>query len=207
MSLRSKLALTAAIALAVSVTLAGGSAVASGTHYTASTRAAGTTYVVLKGGATTLALDSGTAAALTNAGISVAPASEARVRPSGIAFPIQGGLINASTLGGRITHSGGLTFSAGGKDLTIRDFTINTSKKTLSAYVDEVGARLKVLDLRLGKAKGRVTAKRTTISNVKAVLSEGAASARNAYYATNLFSGGLKIGTATVSASSKIVKG
>jgi hypothetical protein len=64
-----------------------------------------------------------------------------------------------------------------------------------------------LLDLRLGKAKVRVTAKRTTLSNVKAVLSEGAASALNAYYATNLFSGGLKIGTATVSASSKIVKG
>jgi hypothetical protein len=207
MSLRSKLALGAATALAASVTLAGGTAVASGTHHTTTKQAASTTYVVLKGGATTLALDPGTAAALTSAGISVAPASEARVRPSGVAFPIQGGLINAKTLSGRITHSGGLTFSAGGKDLTIRDFTVNTAKKTLTAYVDQVGARLTVLDLRLGRAKVNVTARHTTISNVKAVLSDGAASALNAYYATNLFSGGLKIGTATVSASSKTVRG
>ncbi|HEX3223345.1 MAG TPA: HtaA domain-containing protein [Nocardioides sp.] len=207
MSFRSKLALAAGAALSATLALtSSGGAAASGTHQTGSARA-GATYVALTGGATTLALDPGTAQVLTDNGVSVAPASEARVNKNGIAFPIQGGLLNAKTLAGRVTHSGGLTFSAGGKDLTIRDFTINTAKKTLTAFVDEAGVRLTVLDLRLGKAKVELTRKHLTISNVKAVLDPAAADALNAYYSTTLFQGGLKIGTATVKASSKVLKG
>jgi hypothetical protein len=206
MSVRSKLALTASAALVAAATLtASGNATASGPAPTSAR--AGATYVVLKGGATTLRLNPGTAKVLTDNGISVAPASEARVRSTGIAFPIQGGLLNSKTLAGKVKHSGGLTFSAGGKDLTIRDFTINTAKKTLSAYVDEAGARIPVLNLNLAKAKVKVTKKHLTVSNVKAKLTSGAASALNSYYSTSLFKGGLKIGTATMSASSKILRG
>ena len=206
MSVRSKLALTASAALVAAATLtASGNATASGPAPTSAR--AGATYVVLKGGATTLRLNPGTAKVLTDNGISVAPASEARVRSTGIAFPIQGGLLNSKTLAGKVKHSGGLTFSAGGKDLTIRDFTINTAKKTLIAYVDEAGARIPVLNLNLAKAKVKVTKKHLTVSNVKAKLTSGAASALNSYYSTSLFKGGLKIGTATMSASSKILRG
>jgi hypothetical protein len=206
MSVRSKLALTASAALVAAATLtASGNATASGPAPTSAR--AGATYVVLKGGATTLRLNPGTAKVLTDNGISVAPASEARVRSTGIAFPIQGGLLNSKTLAGKVKHSGGLTFSAGGKDLTIRDFTINTAKKTLSAYVDEAGARIPVLNLNLAKAKVKVTKKHLTVSNVKAKLTSGAASALNSYYSTSLFKGGLKIGTATMSASSKTLRG
>ena len=207
MSFRTKLALAAGAALSATLALTtSGGALASGTHQTDSARA-GATYVAFTGGATTLALDPGTAQALTDNGISVAPASEARVNTNGIAFPIQGGLLNAKTLAGKITHSGGLTFTAGGQDLTIRDFTINTAKKTLTAFVDEAGVRLTVLDLKLGKATVKVTRTRTVVSNVKAVLDPAAADALNAYYSTTLFQGGLKIGTATVKGSSKLVKG
>jgi hypothetical protein len=206
MSVRSKLALTASAAVVAAATLtASGNATASGPAPTSAR--AGATYVVLKGGATTLRLNPGTAKVLTDNGISVAPASEARVRSTGIAFPIQGGLLNSKTLAGKVKHSGGLTFSAGGKDLTIRDFTINTAKKTLSAYVDEAGARIPVLNLNLAKAKVKVTKKHLNVSNVKAKLTSGAASALNSYYSTSLFKGGLKIGTATMSASSKILRG
>ena len=206
MSVRSKLALTTAAALTAAVTLTASGAASAAGHATTSDRA-GATYVVLKGGKTTLALNPGTAKVLSDNGISVAPASEARVTSAGIAFPIQGGLINAKTLAGKVTHSGGLTFSAGGKDLTIRDFTINTAKKSLTAFVDQVGARVPVLDLNLNKAKVQVTKKHLTVSNVKAKLTSGAAAALNSYYSTSLFQGGLKIGTATVSASSKILRG
>ena len=206
MSVRTKLAFTASAAALAAVALTSSvSAVASGTH--ASARAGATTYVVLKGGATTLALNAGTAKVLSDNGVSVAPASEARVTKSGIAFPIQGGLLNAKTLAGKVTHSGGLTFTAGGKDLTIRDFTINTKKKILTAWVDQARARLTVLDLKLGKARVHAGKRHLTVSNVKAVLDPGAASALNTYYSTNLFKGGLKIGTATISASSKLVRG
>ncbi|HEX3296292.1 MAG TPA: HtaA domain-containing protein [Nocardioides sp.] len=206
MSVRSKLALTASAAVVAAATLtASGNATASGPAPTSAR--AGATYVVLKGGATTLRLNPGTAKVLTDNGISVAPASEARVRSTGIAFPIQGGLLNSKTLAGKVKHNGGLTFSAGGKDLTIRDFTINTAKKTLSAYVDEAGARIPVLNLNLAKAQVKVTKKHLNVSNVKAKLTSGAASALNSYYSTSLFKGGLKIGTATMSASSKILRG
>jgi len=206
MSVRSKLAVTASAALVTAAALTASGTATASEHNTTQARA-GATYVALKGGATSLRLDPGTAKALTDNGISVVPSSEARVKSTGIAFPIQGGLLNAKTLGGKITHSGGLTFSAGGKDLTIRDFTINTKKKTLSAYVDEARARIPVLSLNLAKAKVKVTQKHLTVSNVKAKLTTGAASALNAYYSTNLFKGGLKIGTATVSGSSKILHG
>ena len=206
MSPRTILALTASAALTASIAMtASGSAVASTTHRSADRGAA--TYVALKGGATTLRLNPGTAEALTDNGISVAPASEARVKDGGIAFPIQGGLLNAKTLAGKVTHSGGLTFTAGGKDLTIRDFTINTKKKQLSAYVDEAGARIPVLNLGLGKIKVEVTKKHLTVRNVKAKLTAAAAGALNSYYSTSLFQGGLKIGTATLSASIKILRG
>jgi hypothetical protein len=205
MRLRSTLALGAASALAISLTAGSTSSALASTQ--AARHHGQTTYVALTGGATTLALDPGTAQVLTANGISVAPVSEARVTSAGIAFPIQGGLVKARNLAGSITHSGGLMVSAGGKDLTIRDFTINTKRKTLTAFVDEVGKRLTILDLNLNRIKVAVTKKRVAISNVKAVLNEGAAAALNGYYGVSLFKGGLKIGTASVNAKIKVLKG
>lgn len=205
MSARTTLALTTSAALAAAslALTVPGSAVAS--HDAHSSARGGATYVALKGGSTTLRLNAATAQVLTDNGISVTPASEARVRKGGIAFPVQGGLLNAKTLAGRVTHSGGLTFTAGGKDLTIRDFTINTRKKQLSAYVDEAGARVPVLNLNLAKAKVKVTKKHLTVSHVRARLTAAAAGALNSYYSTDLFKGGLKIGTATLRASIKVL--
>jgi hypothetical protein len=207
MSLRSTLSLLAASALSLTLVAGAPQEVLGADRHSAQRSAAGPVYVALTGGATTLSLDPATAQVLTDNGISVAPVSAARATASGIAFPVQGGLLNTRTLAGRVTHSGGLTFSAGGKDLTIRDFTINTRSKTLSAWVDQVGKRLTILDLKLGKIRVTLTRHHLTISKVTAVLDQGAADALNAYYATSLFSGGLKIGTAVVSARSKVLRG
>jgi hypothetical protein len=208
MSLRSKLALTASAAMAAAVALTtSGSATAAGDVHASQSNSTSSTYVVPTGGATTLRLDPRTAQVLTDNGVSVTPASEARVRDGGIAFPVSGGLVNATTLGGKITHRGGLTFSAGGKDLTIRDFTINTSRKTLSAYVDEAGARIPVLDLDLSHAKVSATKHWLRVANVKAGLTSTAAGALDSYFGTSLFQGGLRIGTATVRARSMVLHG
>ncbi|TIC87552.1 hypothetical protein E8D34_10590 [Nocardioides sp. GY 10113] len=206
MSLRPAAAIAAATALSASLALAAPQAASAAPAATASAARAAT-FIVPTGGATTLAIAPGTAQVLTDNGISVAPVSQAKVTGKGIAFPIQGGLVNATTLAGRITHSGGLMFSAGGKDLTVRDFTINTRKGGLTAYVEEVGKRIRLLDLRLGKAKVDATKKRVKISNVGALLSDKAAAALNDYYSTDLFAGGLKIGTATVKARIKVLRG
>lgn len=165
------------------------------------------TYVAFEGGKTTLALNKKTAQVLTDNGVSVTPVSEAKVTQGGIAFPIQGGMVKAKTLAGKITHSGGLNFSAGGKDLTIRDFTVNTKKGTLTAWVEQVGKRLTILDLSLAKAKVHLTKKQVTVKNVRATLDKGAAAALNAYYGVSLFKGGLKIGVATVAGKIKVLAG
>ena len=210
MSVRRTALAAAATAVGVALSVAGTSAAQAGsTHHSAAahstTARAGTTYLALTGGKTTLALNSGTAAALTGAGVTVTPASEATAGSAGISFPIQGGLINAKTLGGSVTHSGGLTFTAGGQSLTIRDFTVNTSKKILTAWVDELDARVAVLDVNLAKAKVKATSKRLTITNVRTTLKQGVADALNGYFSTTLFTGGLKIGTVSVSAPIKVL--
>jgi hypothetical protein len=208
MSVRRTALAAAATALGVALSVAGTSAAQAGsTHHSAAAHSAraGATYLVPTGGKTTLALNAGTASALTGAGVTVAPASSATAGSAGISFPIRGGYINAKTLGGKITHSGGLTFSAGGKSLTIRDFTVNTSKKVLTAWVDELNTRVQVLNVNLAKAKVKVTSKRLTITNVRTTLQQGVADALNAYFSTTLFSGGLKIGTVSVSAPIKVL--
>jgi hypothetical protein len=62
---------------------------------------------------TTLALDPGTAQALTSLGVSVAPLAPASAGASGMAFPITGGVVAAKTLVGQIRHSGGRELSRG----------------------------------------------------------------------------------------------
>jgi hypothetical protein len=202
MSVRRTALAAATTALGVTLSVAGISAAQAGsTHQTAITHQvtadrSGATYLALTGGRTRLTLNPGTASALTTAGVTVAPASEAKAGSAGIAFPIQGGLINARTLAGKITHSGGLTFTAGGKSLTIRDFTVSTTKKTLTAWVDELGALVSVLD---------ATSKHVTITGIKVTLQQGVADALNGYFSTTLFSGGLPIGTVQVSAGIRVL--
>lgn len=159
--------------------------------------------IVFTGGVTTLKLASATASALSSHGVSVAPASEAKVVSSGIAFPIQGGLINAKSLAGSITHDGGLTFTAGGKTLTIRDFTVNTVTGSLTGYADQAAARIKILDLSLRKAKVAASRHTLAVSNITATLDAAAAKALNQYFSTTLFSKGLPIGTVRVSAKTR----
>lgn len=161
--------------------------------------------LVASGGVTMLALAPGTAKALTTNKITVSPASEARVVESGIAFPIQGGVLNPANLGGGLTHDGGLTFAAGGKTLTIRDFTVSTTTGRLSAYVDQVGARINVLDLSLAKAKVSATSTKLGVSGVVATLDATAAKALDGYFGTTLFTAGLPIGTVRVSARIGVV--
>lgn len=199
----------AATAVVVTVPIAGATAAQAGTaHHQASAHHAakkGATYLALTGGATRLTLDKNTAAALADNSVSVAPVAEAKAGKKGISFPIQGGLLNAKTLSGSITHCGGLVFTAGGKSLTIRDFEVTPSKKTLTAWVDEVGARIPVLNLQLGKAKIKATSKHLTVSGIQTTLKKGAAQALDGYFSTQLFTGGLPVGKVLVSASAKVL--
>ena len=57
-----------------------------------------------------------------------------------------------------------------------------------------MGARIPVLNLKLGKAKVKATAKHLTVKGIRATLQKGAAQALNGYFSTSLFKGGLAVG-------------
>ncbi len=161
----------------------------------------GSKRLITRSGVTMLKLDAGTAKALADNGVKVTLASEARPGKSGITFPIRGGVLNPANLHGYITHEGGLTFTAGGKSLTVRDFTVRTTTGKLTGYADEAGARITILNLSLKHAKVGATKNKLAVSNVKATLNGQAAKALDAYFGTKLFTPGLTIGTVRVGAN------
>jgi hypothetical protein len=208
MSLRRTLTAAAAAVLTLGLVAGTSAAQAGSTHHRATASKAGATYIALKGGKTTLALYPATADALTSLGVSVTPVSEAKAGAAGISFPIQGGLINAKTLAGKITHSGGLTFAAGGTSVTVRDFTVRTTKpRVLTAWVDGLNVRVPLLNVNLKKAKIDLTKRHLTVTRIKTTLTKTAADALNATFNVTAFTAGLPIGKVTVSASSKLLRG
>jgi hypothetical protein len=157
--------------------------------------------VALNGGKTWLKIDKGTAAALSDAdvkgeatGAAVGPSAK---RPYTFAFPIVGGKVDKDPLGGRIVHSGGLSFSADSESVVVKRFVIDLDRGVLSAKVAGTGQRIALL--RLGAPKGaKVGAGRIVLRGVDAKLTAQAAKALNEALNTDLFEGGLLIGEATV---------
>lgn len=155
------------------------------------------------GGQTLLKLDGGTAAALTDAGVGIRATGPA-IGPSGsalFAFPIVGGKVNKEQLGGSIVHSGGLAITAGGTTLVVKRFVIDLDTGYLTAKVAGAGVRIPLL--RIGAATGGVKAAPgiLLLKDVNVRLTGTAANALNQTFNTNLFSGGLLIGQATVIAT------
>ena len=151
-------------------------------------------------GKTLLKLDKGTAATLTDAGVKV-EATGAAVGPTAkhpaFAFPIVGGKVEKDPLGGRIVHSGGLSFSADSKSVVVKRFVIDLDRGVLTAKVAGTGQRIALL--RLGAPEGvKVGAERIVLRDVDAKLTAQAAKALNEAFDTDLFEGGLLIGEATV---------
>ncbi len=155
--------------------------------------------VAFTGGATSLALDPGTAQALTSLGITAAPSAPATANPDGsLAFPITGGKVNAKTLAGSITHSGGLTLTKGATAVTVTDFTIATAPEPkLTALLGT--SRFDLASLDLGAARTAISGRSVTVGPVAAKLTKGAADALNQAFATTAFTEGLVVGAATVS--------
>jgi hypothetical protein len=152
------------------------------------------------GGYTLLKLDTGTAAALSKAGIGIEATGPA-IGPAGsitFVFPIVGGKVNKEQLGGKIAHSGGLAFTAGGTRLVVKRFVIDLDRGVLTAKVAGTGARIPLL--RLGAVTGGVQAPPglLVLKDVNVRLTVPAAQALNQKFDTNLFEGGLPFGKATV---------
>jgi hypothetical protein len=156
--------------------------------------------VELSGGKTLLKIDKGTAAALSDAGVKVEATGAAEgptaKRPY-FAFPIVGGKVEKDPLGGKIVHSGGLSFSADSEKVVVKRFVIELDRGVLTAEVAGTGQRIALL--RLGAPEGaKVGAERIVLRGVDAKLTSQAAKALNEALDTDLFKGGLLIGEAKV---------
>jgi hypothetical protein len=152
-------------------------------------------------GNTRLKVDKDTAAALSDAGVKVKATGAAEgptaKRPYTFAFPIVGGKVDKHPLGGKIVHSGGLSFSADSEKVVVKRFVIELDRGVLTAKVAGTGQRIDLL--RLGAPEGvEVGSERIVLKGVDAKLTAQAAKALNEAFDTDLFAGGLLIGEATV---------
>jgi hypothetical protein len=196
------LAAVAAIAgLAGSAT----TAVSAATSHGAGASAAAAVH--LRGGATAVTTAPGIALALLKNGIvplATSPGTESVVFPqSGPAarftFPVTGGSVTLSPLGGKIRHAGGLLFAnvTNGKTVQVSQFTINLSRRNLTGIVNgNPKARVPLFNLDLSHAKLTAGKHVVTARGIGLKLTSIAAKALNAALGTKLFSPGLTLGTA-----------
>jgi hypothetical protein len=164
--------------------------------------------VHLRDGATKVTTAPGIAPALLKNGIvplATAPSSESVLsRKSGLAarftFPVTGGSVTLSPLGGKIKHAGGILFVnlRNGKDVQVSRFTINLGHKDLTGIVNgNAKARVPLFRLDLSHAKLAAGKHIATARGIGLKLTSTAAKALNAALGTKLFSAGLQLGTAS----------
>jgi Htaa len=153
----------------------------------------------LNGETTTLVLDPGTAKVLTDNKVKVAPVEPAAPDGDGIGFPITGGTVDSESLAGTIDHSGGLRFSAGGTNLEVTDFVVDTEAGTLTATAG--GADIPLLTLDLAGLERSMEGGAIVASGITAALTADAAQALNDTFKVKLFEEGLAIGDVTVTAT------
>ena len=153
----------------------------------------------LNGEMTTLVLDPGTAKVLTDNKVKVAPVDPAAPDGDGIGFPITGGTVDSESLAGTIDHSGGLRFSAGGTNLEVTDFVVDTEAGTLTATAG--GAEIPLLALDLSGLERSMDGQAIVASGITAALTADAAKALNDTFKVELFEEGLAIGDVTVTAT------
>ena len=196
------LAVVAAIAgLAGSATTAASAA----TSHSAGAQAAATVH--LRGGATAVTTAPGIAPALLKSGIvplAISPATESVLfRKSGPAarftFPVTGGRVTLSPLGGKIDHAGGILFAnvTNGKNIEVSQFTIDLSHADLTGIVNG-NPKARVPLFRLGLSHAKLTAGKhiVTAKRIGLRFTSAAAKALNDALGTKVFSAGLKLGTA-----------
>jgi hypothetical protein len=164
----------------------------------------------LKGGTTTVTTAPGIALTLLKNGIvpvGVAPGTEQLKLSHGaavaqFAFPVTGGRVSLSPLGGTVDHRGGILFVNynTGKEIEVSNFVINLSQGDLTGIVNgNPKTRVALFDLSLAHAKLSTGKHRLTATGITVDLTAGAASALNSALGTKLFAGGLDLGTAATS--------
>lgn len=192
------------ITMAVGALAVASPAMAATTYPTTTTHSTTTGHtpstVKIKGGTTSLTIAAGTAAVLTKNGVTVSAVRPAKAHSTTFSFPIKSGRVDPATAAGTIRHSGGLKFHAGHTTLVVKDFVIDTTKGVLTARVGGTKTRIPLLKLDTSKAKISADGSWLTVSGVGASLTPEAAAALNKTFGVSLFTAGLPIGTAKITA-------
>ena len=163
--------------------------------------------VHLRGGATAITTAPGIAAALLKNGIvphATWPGRESVLSlKSGPAvrftFPVTGGRVSLSPLGGTIDHRGGILFinKNNGKKIKVSRFTIDLTHADLTGIVNgNPKARVPLFRVDLSRARLAAGKHVVTARGIGLRLTAAAAKALNAALGTKLVSAGLRLGTA-----------
>jgi hypothetical protein len=115
------------------------------------------------------------------------------------AFPVTGGKVSLSPLGGRVYHRGGIVFlnARTGKQIEVSNFTISLSHGDLTGIVNgNPKVRVPIFWLNLSHAVLKAGKHAVWARGIGLTLTKVAAGALNASLGTKLFAGGLKLGTA-----------
>jgi hypothetical protein len=145
---------------------------------------------------TDVVINPAVSAALKNAGISVTAVAPATGKTT-LLFPVSGGQIMVATLVGTVDHAGGLTFSHGGKSVTLTNFVINTNTKQLTGTIG--GQSMPIFGLNLSshmRASGPHGI--LVANNVKLTIISPAAAALNSGVGVSTFKAGMNFGVATL---------
>lgn len=172
------------------------------------------TIAKLTGVDTQVTLDAATAGVLKSNGVSVAPVGPATATMAGsntvVAFPITGGHISlfdksvqangTPWIQGEIDHSGGLTFAAGGKEVTVTNFIVDPGKSLLTAAAGGAQVPLLFLD-GTNVAVSKDAAGHVLLDGTVAKLTQQAADALNITFGVSLFKKDIPVGTVHLTAA------
>jgi len=166
--------------------------------------------VVTQSGQTSVQLSSEFLGALQKLGVTPGVLNPTTINSKAVVtFPITGGAIDAKSVAGRITHSGGLTLTKGTTQVAIENFIIDTTGSSpvlngIAAVDGSVAGALTLFDLELPKGfkppLRPIDGIFVNLPCVTVTLSDAAASTLNKVFGVTAFAGGLNVGTATVQA-------
>lgn len=155
------------------------------------------------GGGTSLTTVPGLVGSLTHGGIAVyatTPGTESLIGSASnpqlkFSFPVTGGSVNPSHLGGTIKHRGGILLinTSNGHSIKLSRFNISLTHKHLSAIV--LGTRVTVAHLSFSGANVRVGLGTVRVRKIRAKLTTAAATALDTALGTTLFTPGMRIAT------------
>lgn len=147
---------------------------------------------------------------MTSLGVTAGTVAPTRILDGSATFPVTGGAIDLDTAAGNTLHSGGLTLEAGGTEVRLQSFIIDTTGASpvitgLVVVNNKLVGRLTLFDLQLPagftlplKPERGIFLR---LEGVGVTLEAQAAAALNSVYSVTAFQGGLDIGTASVFAT------